>query len=168
MKILNSYTWIVNPFLTSSTLTNVKIDIAFFPTHVTSYTSSYLPLKSWAQLPNPFPCSYGWLLFPSSHSCGYLFHVCPLQDFTVLLTKIFCCYVIKISLVFIYRRPHRRNTSVGFPFIGNTRVRRYICWKNKKNICQWFYRRNLHIKKSFQLEIYRRIYPIGDSVTYRW
>jgi hypothetical protein len=60
---------------------------------------------------------------------------------------------------FIYRRLHRQNTSVGFPFIGNSTFHRYIGRKHKKTICRWFYRRNFCTKKkSFPLEIYRRIF----------
>jgi len=60
---------------------------------------------------------------------------------------------------FFYRCHHRRITSVGFPFIGDSPFRRYIGRKNKKTICRWFYRRNLRAKKKrFPLEIYRRIF----------
>jgi hypothetical protein len=60
---------------------------------------------------------------------------------------------------FIYRRHHRRITSVGFPFVGDSPFRRYIGRKNKKTICRWFYKRNLRAKKNwFPLEIYRRIF----------
>jgi len=60
---------------------------------------------------------------------------------------------------FIYRRLHRRIRSVGFPFVGDFPFPRYIGRKNKKIICRWFYRRNLRAKKkSFPLEIYRRIF----------
>ena len=48
---------------------------------------------------------------------------------------------------FFYRRHHRRNTSVGFPSVGDSPFRRYIGRKNKKTICRWFYRRNLDAKK---------------------
>ena len=61
-----------------------------------------------------------------------------LQDFTV-------------SPMEIFRRDKSigilRNTSVGFLFVGNTIVRRYIGQKNKKNICWWFYRWKLRAKK---------------------
>jgi len=50
---------------------------------------------------------------------------------------------------FIYRRLHRRITSVGFPFVGNSTFCRYIGRKHKKTICRWFYRRNLCAKKKF-------------------
>jgi hypothetical protein len=60
---------------------------------------------------------------------------------------------------FIYRRHHRRITSVGFPFVGDSPFRRYIGRKNKKTICRWFYKRNLRAKKNwFPLKIYRRIF----------
>jgi len=59
---------------------------------------------------------------------------------------------------FIYWRLHRRITFAGFPFIGDSSFRRYIGRKNKKTICQWFYRWNLCAKKKFRLEIYRRIF----------
>jgi len=60
---------------------------------------------------------------------------------------------------FFYRHHHRRNTSVGFPSVGDSPFRRYIGRKNKKTICRWFYRRNLDAKKKrFPLEIYRRIF----------
>jgi hypothetical protein len=72
-----------------------------------------------------------------------------LQDFTVLPTDIFRRYVIKVSSVVIYRCPNRRKTFVDFPFVGNTIFRRYIGGKNKKNICRWFYRRNVQAKKNF-------------------
>jgi len=48
---------------------------------------------------------------------------------------------------FFFRRHHRRITSVGFTFVGDSPFRRYIGRKNKKNICRWFYRRNLCAKK---------------------
>ena len=48
---------------------------------------------------------------------------------------------------FFYRRHHRRITSVGFPFVGDSPFRRYIGRKNKKTICWWFYKRNLRTKK---------------------
>jgi len=50
---------------------------------------------------------------------------------------------------FIYRRLHRRITSVGFPFVGDSPFHRYIGRKNKKTICRWFYRRNLRATKKF-------------------
>lgn len=60
---------------------------------------------------------------------------------------------------FFYRRHHRRITSVGLPFVGDSPFCRYIGRKNKKTICQWFSRQNLHAKKKrFPLEIYRRIF----------
>jgi len=55
----------------------MKIDVAFSSTFVPNYTSTYLPLQCWGQLPNPFPHSCGWLLYPCPHSCGWLFHICP-------------------------------------------------------------------------------------------
>ena len=67
---------------------------------------------------------------------------------------------------FFYRRHHRRITSVGFTFIGDSPFRRYIGRKNKKTICRWFYRRNLRAKKKFPLEIYRRIF--SPSVYCDW
>jgi len=48
---------------------------------------------------------------------------------------------------FFYRHHHRRITSVGFPFVGDSPFRRYIGRQNKKTICRWFYRRNLRAKK---------------------
>jgi hypothetical protein len=48
---------------------------------------------------------------------------------------------------FFYRRHHRRNTSVGFTFVGDSSFRRYISRKNKKTIYRWFYRRNVRAKK---------------------
>jgi hypothetical protein len=78
---------------------------------------------------------------------------------------------------FIYRRLHRRITFVGFPFVGDSSFRRYIGRKNKKIICQWFYRRNLHTKKNFpawnipswksvgDIMIYRRLYTVGKFVS---
>jgi len=48
---------------------------------------------------------------------------------------------------FFYQCHHRRNTSVGFTFIGDSPFRRYIGRKNKKIIYRWFYRRNVHAKK---------------------
>jgi hypothetical protein len=60
---------------------------------------------------------------------------------------------------FFYRHHHRRITSVGFTFIGDSPFRRYIGRQNKKIICRWFYIRNLRAKKKrFPLEIYRRIF----------
>ena len=60
---------------------------------------------------------------------------------------------------FFYRRHHRRNTSVGFTFVGDSPFHRYISRKNKKTIYRWFYRRNVRAKKKrFPLEIYRRIF----------
>jgi len=43
---------------------------------------------------------------------------------------------------FFYRRHHRRNT-----FVGDSSLRRYIRWKNKKIIYRRFYRRNMRAKK---------------------
>jgi hypothetical protein len=48
---------------------------------------------------------------------------------------------------FFYRRHHRRNTSVGFTFVGDSSFRRYISRKNKKIIYRRFYRRNVRAKK---------------------
>ena len=48
---------------------------------------------------------------------------------------------------FFYRRHHRRNTSAGFTFVGDSPFHRYIGRKNKKIICRWFYRRNFRTKK---------------------
>jgi len=48
---------------------------------------------------------------------------------------------------FFYWRHHRRNTSVGFTFIGDSPFRRYISQKNKKNFYRRFYRRNVRAKK---------------------
>jgi len=48
---------------------------------------------------------------------------------------------------FFYRRHHRRITSVGFTFVGDSLFCRYIGRQNKKTICRWFYRRNLRAKK---------------------
>jgi len=60
---------------------------------------------------------------------------------------------------FFYRCHHRRITSVGLPFVGDSPFRRYIGRKNKKTICWWFYRQNLRAKKKrFPLEIYRQIF----------
>jgi len=46
--------------------------------------------------------------------------------------------------------------SVGFPFVGNTIFRRYIGRKNKNQFADGFTDGNC-VKKSFPLEIYRRI-----------
>jgi len=69
---------------------------------------------------------------------------------------------------FFYRRHHRRITSIGFSFVGDSPFRRYIGRKNKKTICRWFYRQNLQAKKKkrFPLEIYRRIF--SPSVYCDW
>ena len=68
---------------------------------------------------------------------------------------------------FFYRRHHRRITSIGFSFVGDSPFRRYIGRKNKKTICRWFYRQNLRAKKKrFPLEIYRRIF--SPSVYCDW
>ena len=48
---------------------------------------------------------------------------------------------------FFYRRHHRRNTSTGFTFVGDSPFRRYFSRKNKKNIYRRFYRRNVRAKK---------------------
>jgi hypothetical protein len=50
---------------------------------------------------------------------------------------------------FLYRRLHRRITSVSFPFVGDSPFCHYIGRKHKKTICRWFYRRNLRAKKKF-------------------
>jgi len=85
---------------------------------------------------------------------------------------------------FIYWHLHRRITSVGFPFVGDSPFRRYIGRKNKKTICRWFYKRNLRTKKKFpawniqtdfhtvdDIMIYRRLYTvskfIGECLKYR-
>ena len=39
---------------------------------------------------------------------------------------------------FFYRRHHRRNTSVGFSFVGDSPFRRYIGRKNKKTFADGF------------------------------
>jgi hypothetical protein len=67
---------------------------------------------------------------------------------------------------FFYRRHHRRITSVGFIFVGNSPFRRYIGRKNKKIICRWFYRRNLRAKKKKipAWNIPTDFYSVGDIV----
>jgi hypothetical protein len=82
-----------------------------------------------------------------------------LQDFTVFPTDIFVGMWLEVRRWFIYQRPHRRITSVGFTFVGDFPFRGYNGQQNKKTICQWFYRRNLSTKKKrFPLEIYQRIF----------
>ena len=67
-----------------------------------------------------------------------------------------------------YRRLHRRNTSVGFLFIGNSTFHRYIDRKHKKTICRWFYRRNLSAKKKVsRLKYTDGFYSVDDIVIYR-
>jgi len=57
--------------------------------------------------------------------------------------------------------------SVGFPFVGDSPFRRSIGRKNNKTICQWFYRRNLHVKKKFPAwNIPTDFYSVGDIVIY--
>jgi hypothetical protein len=74
---------------------------------------------------------------------------------------------------FIYRRLHRRNTSVGFPFVGNSTLYRYIGRKHKKNHLPMVLQTEFACqKKSFPLEIYRRIlfhrwYRDLPTATYR-
>jgi hypothetical protein len=86
-----------------------------------------------------------------------------LQDFTVLPTENFHRYVIKISSV-IYLP-----TSSPTEYVRRLSFPHYICRKNKKKtFADGFTDGNCEPKKSFPLEIYRRIYPVGDSVTYRW
>jgi hypothetical protein len=86
-----------------------------------------------------------------------------LQDFTVLPTEIFRRYVIKsLSVIYFYRRPYRQNTSVC-----NTTIHRYIGRQHKKTFADGFTDRNCTQIFFFSLEIYRRIYPVGDSVIYR-
>ena len=46
-----------------------------------------------------------------------------------------------------YRRHPRRNTSVGFTFVGDFPFRRYISRKNKKTIYRRFYRQKMRAKK---------------------
>jgi len=90
-----------------------------------------------------------------------------LQDFTVLPTENSVGVWLEVRRWFFYRRHHRRITSVGFPFVGDSLFRRYIGRKNKKTICRWFYLRNLRAKKKrFPLEIYRRIF--SPSVYCDW
>jgi len=54
---------------------------------------------------------------------------------------------LEIHRWFFYRRHHRRNTSAGFTFVGDSPFRRYISRKNKKTIYRRFYRRNVRAKK---------------------
>jgi len=54
---------------------------------------------------------------------------------------------LEVRLWFFYRRHHRRNTSAGFTFVGDSPFRRYFSRKNKKNIYRRFYRRNVRAKK---------------------
>ena len=73
---------------------------------------------------------------------------------------------------FIYWRLHRRITSVGFPFVGDSPFRRYIGRKHKKTICRWFYRRNLlakNIPTDFAdgLKYTDGFSSVGDIVSYR-
>jgi len=69
---------------------------------------------------------------------------------------------------FIYRCLHRRITSVGFPFVGNSIFCRYIGRKHKKTICRWFYRQNLRAKKKVScLKYTDGFYSVGDIVIYR-
>ena len=64
---------------------------------------------------------------------------------------------------FIYRRHHRRNMSVTFPFIGDSPFHRYISRENKKTICRWFYRRNLRAKKKNDSRL-----KYTDGFLFRW
>ena len=54
----------------------------------------------------------------------------------------------------IYRRLHRRNMSVGFPFVGNTIVCHYIGRKNKKTFADGFTDGNCAPKKKVSRLIY--------------
>ena len=94
-----------------------------------------------------------------------------LQDFTVLPTAKFRrCVIRSSSVIFL--------PTSDFPFVGDSPFRRYIGRKNKKTICQWFYRRNLRAKKKKDsrlkytdgflgrqyIVIYRRTITVGKSV----
>jgi len=85
---------------------------------------------------------------------------------------------------FFYRRHHRRNTSAGFTFVGDSPFRRYISRKNKKTIYRRVYRRNVRAeKKDSRLKYtdgfsfrrwrlnYRRkisvVKSVGEFMTYR-
>jgi len=92
---------------------------------------------------------------------SYLFHYKILQLYR---RKNSVGVWLEVRRSFFYRRHHRRITSVGFSFVGDSPFRRYIGRKNKKIICQWFYRRNLRAKKRFLLKIYRRIFILSMSV----
>jgi len=77
-----------------------------------------------------------------------------LQDFTVLPTEIFCRCVIRSSSV-IYLPTSSPTDSVRRLSLSLA----ISVGKTKNFICRWFYRRNLRAKKkSFPLEIYRRIF----------
>jgi len=65
---------------------------------------------------------------------------------------------LKVRRWFIYRRLYRRIRSVGFPFVGDSPFRRYIGRKNKKNLPMVLQTEYACQKKSFPLEIYRRIF----------
>jgi len=66
---------------------------------------------------------------------------------------------------FFYRRHHRRNTFVGFTFIGDSPFRRYISRKNKKTIYRRFYRRNVRTKKKIPAwNIPMDFHSVGDIV----
>ena len=70
---------------------------------------------------------------------------------------------------FFYRRHHRRITSVGITFVGDSNFRRHIGRKNKKTICRWFYRRKLRAKKKKipAWNIPTDFHSVGDIVTDR-
>jgi len=88
--------------------------------------------------------------------------------------KYFVGVWLEVHRWFIYRRLHRRIRSVGFPFVGDSPFHRYIGRKNKKTICQWFYRRNLRAKKKVSRlkytdrVLFRRWYRDLPTATYRW
>jgi hypothetical protein len=66
---------------------------------------------------------------------------------------------------FFYRHHHRRITSVGFPFVGDSPFRRYIGRKNKKTICRWFTDGICVPKKKIPAwNILTDFYSVGDIV----
>jgi len=74
-----------------------------------------------------------------------------------------------LPIILNYRHYHRRNTSVGFTFVGNSIFHRYIGRKNKKTFADGFtYGHCAPKKKVSRLKYTDGFSLIGDSVTYRW
>jgi len=71
-----------------------------------------------------------------------------LQDFTVLLTEISCRFVIQsLSVIFLSTTSPIEKSLLGF--LSSVIPNSIAISVGKKNICWWFYRKKLCVKKKF-------------------